>query len=211
MPNSHPDWTYEAVCTGLVCGVDEAGRGPLAGPVVAAAIILDPHKIPKGLNDSKALSHSRREFLLNEIQDTAVSIGIGIAEPVEIDRYNILQASLRAMARAIEDLGPLVDLALIDGNKAPHVSVLVKTIVKGDQKSLSIAAASIVAKVTRDRLMQEADRRFSGYGLAKHKGYPTQAHRDAVEQLGPCPVHRRSFQPVKAYYPAHMPESGVKI
>lgn len=191
-----PDFSFERQCFGPVCGVDEAGRGPLAGPVVAAAVLLTPDRIPEGLNDSKALSQNKRELLLNAIQKSA-QIGIGIAEPEEIDRINILQASLIAMRRAVLALPALPDMALIDGNKLPNLPCKAKAIVKGDSRSLSIAAASIVAKVTRDRLMVEADARYPGYGLAGHKGYPTKAHMDALKRLGPAPIHRFSFKPVE--------------
>lgn len=191
-----PDFSFERQCYGPVCGVDEAGRGPLAGPVVAAAVILTPARIPEGLNDSKALSHKQRELLLNMIEENAV-IGIGIAEPEEIDRVNILQASLIAMRRAVLALPNLPNMALIDGNKLPNLPCEAQAIVKGDSRSLSIAAASIVAKVTRDRLMVEADARFPGYGLAGHKGYPTKAHIEALNQIGASPIHRQSFKPVR--------------
>ena len=191
-----PDFSFERQCYGPVCGVDEAGRGPLAGPVVAAAVILTPARIPEGLNDSKALSSSQRELLLNMIEKNA-QIGIGIAEPEEIDRANILGATLIAMRRAVLALPELPEMALIDGNKLPDLPCDAKAIVKGDSRSLSIAAASIVAKVTRDRLMIEADRRYPGYGLAGHKGYPTKAHMEAVTRLGASPIHRRSFKPVR--------------
>ncbi len=199
-----PDWTFEARYPGPVCGVDEAGRGPLAGPVVAAAIILAPDAIPEGLNDSKALSQGTREHLLNRLIDLTkfhkAWIGIGIAEPEEIDRINILGASLIAMRRAILALPHSPTAALIDGNKAPEeLPCPSETIVKGDSKSLSIAAASIIAKQTRDALMAEAEQRFPGYGFAQHKGYPTAAHRSAIAQLGPCPIHRRSFSPIRLY------------
>lgn len=192
-----PDFTFEtkagAILGRKICGVDEAGRGPLSGPVVAAAVILDPDNIPAGLNDSKALSHPARERLLNILRDSA-QIGIGIAEPGEIDRINILWATMEAMRRAVENLSITVDYALIDGNRVPpNLYCSAHAIVKGDAKCLSIAAASIVAKVTRDRLMAEADTRFPGYGWAGHKGYPTKAHRAGVEILGRCPVHRWSF------------------
>lgn len=201
-----PDLSFEtALCTkgfSRICGIDEAGRGPLAGPVVAAAVILaDPTRggqIPGGLNDSKALSEISREHLLNEIMKNCY-VGIGIAEPEEIDRVNILQASLTAMARAVDALPIAVDHALIDGNQAAPLSCGQSLIIKGDARSLSIAAASIVAKVTRDRIMKQADARFTGYSLARNKGYPTKAHRDAINSLGPCPIHRRSFAPIKAW------------
>lgn len=207
-----PDMAFETALYAQgftrICGVDEAGRGPLAGPVVAAAVILaHPNvptstvtgRIPDGLNDSKALSPVARERLLNAIFDTCL-VGIGIAEPEEIDRLNILQASLTAMARAVAALPMTPDHALIDGNKAAPLPCAQSMIIKGDARSLSIAAASIVAKVTRDRIMVQADTRFPGYGLAGHKGYPTKAHRAAITQIGPCPLHRRSFAPIKAWY-----------
>jgi len=172
-----PDFIFETkagVQDGrIVCGVDEAGRGPLSGPVVAAAVILDPKNIPDGLNDSKAISHGARERLLNNLKESAI-IGVGISEPAEIDRLNILWASMIAMKRAVENLYISVDYALIDGNRIPsNLYCDAHAIVKGDAKSLSIAAASIVAKVTRDEIMVEADNRFPGYGWAGHKGYPT--------------------------------------
>lgn len=191
-----PDLKYEAQYDGTVCGVDEAGRGPLAGPVVASAVILDTHNIPEGLNDSKTLSAIKREYLLNAILETSY-VGIGIAEPEEIDRVNILGASMIAMARAVYALPMTPSAALIDGNRAPDLTCHVETIVKGDAKSLSIAAASIIAKVTRDHLMRKADTRYPGYGFAKHKGYPTKAHQEHLKTLGPCPIHRHSFKPVK--------------
>lgn len=181
-----------------ICGVDEAGRGPLAGPVVCAAVILDASQIPDGLNDSKALSPTRREHMLNALVPTA-EIATSIIEPPEIDRHNILWASLLGMSRAAADL--CADYALIDGNRIPPgLNCDAEAIVKGDAKSLCIAAASIVAKVTRDHLMIEAEARFPGYGFAAHKGYPTRQHLDALEKLGPSPIHRRSFAPVQNAY-----------
>jgi len=192
-----PDFTFETKAGAHqgrnICGVDEAGRGPLAGPVIAAAVILSPDNIPEGLNDSKALSHSARERLLNILVQNA-KIGIGISEPGEIDRINILWASMMAMRRAVENLDISVDYALIDGNRVPPgLPCDAHAIVKGDAKSLSIAAASIAAKVTRDRIMAEADSRFPGYGWAGHKGYPTKAHRAAVKTIGRSPAHRWTF------------------
>ena len=192
-----PDLHFESRFRGHVCGVDEAGRGPLSGPVVACAVILDRSQIPQGLNDSKVLSQSVREHLLNAIRQTAI-IGIGIAEPEEIDRINILSATMAAMKRAVENLPVLPDAALIDGNRAPALACETLTIVKGDSKSLSIAAASIVAKELRDAMMREADMRFPGYDLSRHKGYPTAAHREALKVLGPAPINRYSYAPVKA-------------
>lgn len=199
MPKSKPDLFFERQCCGPVCGVDEAGRGPLAGPVVAAAVILAPDKIPEGLNDSKVLSQIRRELLLNELVKNA-QIGIGIAEPEEIDRVNILGASLIAMRRAVLALPCLPDKALIDGNKLPDLPCDAEYVIKGDARSLSIAAASIIAKVTRDRLMIESETRYPGYSFAQHKGYATELHRGQIKKLGPCPIHRRSFAPIKLFY-----------
>lgn len=197
-----PDFSYETTYNGEVVGLDEAGRGPLAGPVVAAAVILDPAKIPHGLNDSKVLSPSRREQILNILRQTA-KIGIGISEPSEIDNINVLQASMVAMQRAFFDLGANPAAALIDGNRCPALPCPTQAIVKGDSKSLSIAAASIVAKETRDRLMRLADLRYPGYGLAGHKGYPTKAHRAALMALGPSPIHRYSYAPIKTAAEKH--------
>jgi len=194
---SVPNWYYEAqMGAKLVVGVDEAGRGPLAGPVVAAAVILDSDNIPDGLNDSKKLSESKRKTLFDIIMDCA-DVGIGIAEPEEIDRINILQATMAAMQRAVADLPVIPDAVLIDGNRCPEFAIPVRAIVKGDAKSLSIAAASIIAKIFRDKLMIEADHRFPGYGHARHKGYPTKAHRKALEEIGASPIHRWSYGPVR--------------
>lgn len=188
----------EAMAAGFrrVCGVDEAGRGPWAGPVVAAAIILDPARIPPGLNDSKKLSEARREALFDPIMATA-RVGIGIAEADRIDRDNILAATLWAMAEAVAQLGT-VSLALVDGNRAPKLSCKVTTIVSGDARCLSIAAASVIAKVTRDRIMRVHDKAFPHYGFARHKGYGTAIHAAALAQHGPCSIHRKSFAPIAA-------------
>jgi ribonuclease HII len=191
-----PDWSFEATFKGLVAGVDEAGRGPLAGPVVTAAVILDSDHIPGGLNDSKKLSETAREKLFDQIYQNAL-VGVGISEPEEIDRINILAATMTAMQRAVWDLPKLPSAILIDGNRCPEFDIPCQAIIKGDSKSLSIAAASIIAKVTRDRLMKLADVRFPGYGFAGHKAYPTLAHRDQLMLTGPCPLHRRSYAPVK--------------
>jgi len=172
----------------------------LAGPVVAAAVILNPENLPQGLNDSKILSHEVRELLMNDILVTSQT-GIGIAEPEEIDRANILGATMIAMQRAVDNLiqslGEIPTAALIDGNKAPPLPCPAQTLIKGDSRCLSIAAASIVAKVTRDRLMAEADMRYPGYNFGQHKGYATEIHRAKIQELGPCPIHRRSFMPIK--------------
>ena len=195
-----PDFSFEqaAIDRGFlcVCGIDEAGRGPWAGPVVAAAVILDPANIPEGLNDSKKLKDLRREALFGPIRKSA-RIGVGIAGVDRIDRDNILQATMWAMGEAMAQLGE-VSLALIDGNRAPHLPCQVQTIVGGDAKSLSIAAASIVAKVTRDRLMMALDRDFPHYGFARHKGYGTPEHAATLARHGPCLHHRRSFAPIAA-------------
>ena len=191
-----PDFLFESAYKGFVCGVDEAGRGPLAGPVVAAAAILNPTDIPLGLNDSKVLNTNKRESLFLDIARTS-SIGIGIAEPEEIDRLNILHASLSAMKRAVLALNVLPDVALIDGNKAPFLPMKTECIIKGDSLSLSIAAASIIAKVTRDKLMLEAENRFPGYEFETHKGYPTKLHLQKLSLLGSSPIHRKSFKPVR--------------
>ncbi len=180
----------------LVCGIDEAGRGPWAGPVVAAAVVLDPKCIPDGLNDSKKLSEARRAALFEPIMASA-RVGIGIAEVDRIDRDNILQATLWAMAQALDQIGS-VALALVDGNRAPALPCPVQTIIEGDAKSLSIAAASIIAKVTRDRIMVGHDQAYPGYGFARHKGYGTALHQEALRRHGVTPLHRTSFAPIAA-------------
>ncbi len=182
---------------GRVAGVDEAGRGPLAGPVVAAAVILDPARPVSGLRDSKLLSASRRESLYAEITDKALAWAVGRAEAAEIDRINILQATLMAMQRAINALQPCAEHALIDGNRCPQLTIPAQAIVKGDSKVAAISAASIIAKVTRDREMIELDLQYPGYGLAQHKGYPSKAHMEALDALGLTPQHRRSYAPVR--------------
>lgn len=195
-----PDFTFETehgAPARLVCGVDEAGRGPLAGPVVAAAVILDPTCFPEGLNDSKKLDAVRREKLFAALQ-TCAEIGVGIATVEEIDRINILQATFLAMERAVAALPRSPQLALIDGNRTPKsLSCASLTIVGGDARSLSIAAASIAAKVTRDRMMIDAAITHPGYGFERHMGYGTAAHLDALSCLGPCEIHRRSFAPIR--------------
>ena len=176
-----------------VCGCDEAGRGPLCGPVVAAAVILPRDEIIEGLNDSKKLTEKRREALFDVIRDRAVAYAIAEASPAEIDEINILNASMLAMRRAVEALSVKADSALIDGNCSRGFEIATETVVKGDAKSASIAAASILAKVTRDRQCAELDKIYPEYGIAKHKGYPTKEHMDAVREHGPSPIHRRSF------------------
>ena len=176
-------------------GCDEVGRGPLAGDVVAAAVILGS-SIPEGLNDSKKLTERKRERLFDEIKASAVAWSIGRASVEEIDRLNILNASLLAMKRAVESLSPLPDHVLVDGNKLPAWQFSAEVIVGGDGSIPSISAASVLAKVTRDREMLELDLKYPGYGLAKHKGYPTAQHLEALARLGVTPIHRRSFGPV---------------
>jgi ribonuclease HII len=181
---------------GPICGVDEAGRGPWAGPVVAAAVILDPDDIPQGIADSKALEADTRAVLFPRIMATA-RVAVGIASVDRIDRDNILNATLWAMAEAVSKLPMLPRLALIDGNKAPRLACQTRTLIKGDARCLSIAAASIIAKVTRDRLMVETSRTYPGYGFENHKGYGTPEHRSAIDRLGVTDIHRRSFKPVQ--------------
>ena len=183
-----PLYTFE-----LICGVDEAGRGPLAGPVCAAAVILPKGLVIPGLNDSKKLSDKRRRELFPIIQQEAVSFGIAFASQEEIDEINILQATFLAMRRAMEQLNPQPEFALIDGNRETDFGVPCKTVIKGDSLSANIAAASVLAKVTRDNWMMEAAEKYPGYDFEIHKGYGTKAHYAALEKLGPCPIHRRSF------------------
>jgi ribonuclease HII len=180
----------------LIAGVDEVGRGPLAGPVVTAAVILDPLQPIEGLNDSKKLSEKKREQLEEVIKEKALAWALGRAEPNEIDEINILQATLLAMKRAVEALSVAPQHALVDGNKAPNLACPVTTIIKGDAKEPAIAAASILAKVARDREMIAMDSLYPGYGFAKHKGYPTKQHQEALIILGPSVLHRLSFAPV---------------
>jgi ribonuclease HII len=181
---------------GPVAGVDEAGRGPLAGPVVAAAVVLDPDRIPDGIADSKALDADERRRLYQQILAVA-RVGIGVADVVRIDADNILNASLWAMAQAVARLDCAPKLVLIDGNKAPTLDFPTRTIVQGDAKCLSIAAASIVAKVARDAMMTELARSFPNYGFDRHKGYGTPEHQAAIARYGVTPHHRRSFRPVQ--------------
>jgi ribonuclease HII len=182
----------------LVCGADEAGRGPLAGPVVAAAVILDPRRPIDGLRDSKELAPARREELARAIRGRATAWAVAEASVQEVDRLNVLQASLLAMSRAIELLDPAAEIALIDGNRLPRLRIEAHAIVGGDALEPAISAASILAKQHRDQLMTELDRLFPGYGFAKHAGYPTPWHLERLRELGPCAAHRRSFAPVRA-------------
>ena len=183
----------EYAACGAICGIDEAGRGPLAGPVVAGAVIL-----PKGLkipylNDSKQLSEKRREALYDQIMASAVAVGAGIVSPERIDEINILQATYEAMRQAVESLDPKPQILLNDAVIIPGIHLPQEKIIKGDAKSLSIAAASVIAKVTRDRMMKAYHEMFPEYGFDKHKGYGSREHIEAIQKIGPCPIHRRSF------------------
>ena len=182
---------------GLICGVDEAGRGPLAGPVCAAAVILDPDQPIAGLADSKKLGARRREELADRIRGRCAAWSVAWASVEEIDALNILQASLLAMRRAVDGLGLRPELALVDGNRCPALEIPARAIVGGDASEPAISAASILAKVSRDALMLELDRRWPQYGFARHKGYPTAAHVEALRLNGVTPMHRRSFAPVR--------------
>jgi ribonuclease HII len=196
-------WFFEKKATrdgyNKIAGIDEAGRGPLAGPVVSAAVIL-PQTLPiAGVIDSKKLSAKKRSQLYEEIYSHALSVGIGIVDPAEIDRINILRASLLAMSMAVENLKPQPECLLIDGPFQISTRLPQKPICKGDALSVSIAAASIVAKVTRDRLMEKYDEYYPQFGFSRHKGYPTRAHKAAIAQFGYCQIHRRTFRGVKEY------------
>lgn len=195
-------WVLEHECFAsgcqLVCGVDEAGRGPLAGPVCAAAVILPPDLVIPGLNDSKKLTDKKRRELFDIIVDQAVAYGIALVDEKQIDEINILQATFRAMEQAVARMDVRPDVVLVDGNREPDLGLPVKTVVKGDSRSASIAAASILAKVTRDRLMEQLDETYPQYGFAVHKGYGTKRHYEALRQYGPCPIHRMTF--LKKFY-----------
>lgn len=188
-------WERRAQAAGhaLVCGIDEAGRGPLAGPVCAAAVILPLDCQIEGLNDSKKLTEKKREALFPLIQEKAVAWGVGWASTQEIDELNILRATFLAMGRAVEALSVAPQWALVDGNRMPPLSIPGETVVKGDAQCASIAAASILAKVSRDRLLEEWDRLYPAYGFGKHKGYGTKAHYEAIAKYGVLPIHRHSF------------------
>ncbi len=183
----------------IIAGVDEAGRGPLAGPVVVAAVVLDPDRPIDGLDDSKKLNEKRREELFALIMERSLAWTVVEIEPAEIDRINILQATLQGMKQAVEQLLPPPSLALIDGNQAPDLNCTVRTIVKGDSLEPAISAASIMAKVTRDRLMKKLHIDYPAYGFDRHKGYPTADHLARLARYGPCPAHRHSFAPVKKH------------
>jgi ribonuclease HII len=181
----------------LIAGIDEAGRGPLAGPVTAAAVILDPSRPILGLADSKVLTPERREALELEIQARALAWAVASASVEEIDRINILQATLLAMRRAVTRLWPVPDQALVDGNRCPDLPCAAEAVIGGDASVPAISAASILAKVSRDREMRALDERWPGYGFVRHKGYATREHLAALATLGPCPIHRRSYRPVR--------------
>lgn len=182
-----------------IAGIDEAGRGPLAGPVVSAAVIMPMSLQISGISDSKKLTHNKRSNLYKKIYDLADSVGIGIVDPFEIDRINILQAALLSMAMAVENLSPKPDWLLIDGPFLIPSDLPQEAIPKGDALSASIAAASIVAKVTRDRMMERYHQDYPQFGFSKHKGYPTKSHKEAIQKFGCCPIHRKSFKGVKEY------------
>ncbi|HEX3808599.1 MAG TPA: ribonuclease HII [Rhizomicrobium sp.] len=211
-----PHYIYESRVlsrmTGPVAGVDEAGRGPLAGPVVAAAVIFERKRIPKGINDSKQMTHEAREELYVLIMERAIAVGVGEASVDEIDLVNIRQATHLAMARAVRALTTAAMFALVDGNDAPALPCPCDTIVDGDAKSVSIAAASIIAKVTRDRVMMALHDEHPGYGWVRNKGYGTGEHLEALTRLGPCLHHRRSFAPVhNILYPANPQDSTITL
>jgi ribonuclease HII len=188
----------------FIAGVDEVGRGPVAGPVVAAAVVFDKPVFLPGLDDSKKVSEKHREILYDIITNKAVSYSIGIADVQEIDKLNILHASLLAMSRAVNGLKMIPQIVLADGNQLiPYIDCQQESVVKGDSKVYSIASASIIAKVTRDRIMKEYDLRYAGYNFSQNKGYCTRDHIEALKKLGPCPVHRKSFGPVKALMPKY--------
>lgn len=203
------DFSLVADALDLVAGVDEVGRGPLCGAVVTAAVILDPNRPILGLNDSKKLTEARREKLFDEICEKALSWHIARAEVEEIDKLNILHATMLAMQRAIEGLHITPKMAMIDGNRCPKLTMPAEAVVKGDSKVPAIAAASILAKVSRDREMAAFELIYPGYGIGGHKGYPTPVHLEALVRLGPTPIHRRSFAPVCQAYEAR--ESLIEV
>lgn len=203
------DFSLVAQAHELVAGVDEVGRGPLCGAVVTAAVILDPNRPILGLNDSKKLTEARREKLYDEICEKALSWHIARAEVEEIDELNILHATMLAMQRAVEGLHITPKMAMIDGNRCPKLTMPSEAVVKGDSKVPAIAAASILAKVSRDREMAAFELIYPGYGIGGHKGYPTPVHLEALARLGPTPIHRRSFAPVRLAYEAR--ESLIEV
>lgn len=192
-----PDYSREQAAAALgaltVCGIDEAGRGPLAGPVYAAAVVLPDGLLIEGLNDSKKLTPKKRDVLFDIIKEETVEYGIGIATPEEIDSLNILQATFLAMNRAVQELATPPDFALVDGNRDPELGIPTETVIKGDSLSMSIAAASILAKVSRDRYMLEMAEKYPEYHFEKHKGYGTKLHYETLAEYGPSPIHRKTF------------------
>ncbi|MEN6356603.1 MAG: ribonuclease HII [Armatimonadota bacterium] len=193
-------WVYENQARSIgyesIAGLDEAGRGPLAGPVVAAAVILPECFDPTGIDDSKKLTPAKREMMFERISSEAAAVGVGIVGPEEIDRINILRATHQAMRLALENMGAPYDYVLVDGLSVSGLGAPTLAIVKGDSKCVSIGAASIIAKVTRDAIMVDLDQQYPGYGFAKHKGYGCKSHIEAIERLGPCPCHRKTFSPI---------------
>ena len=204
-----PTWRFEQIAASQgaqkIAGVDEAGRGPLAGPVVAAAVVLPQSAFLPRLNDSKLLSQAQRETLFDLIQQEALGFGIGVVPAETIDQINILQATRLAMVKAVDLIDPPPDYLLIDGPLSLESPIQQEAIIKGDQRSFSIAAAAVLAKVTRDRIMVEMSHKFPEYGFESHKGYPTKAHKEAVQRYGPCPIHRRSFKGVREFVQALLP------
>ncbi len=196
-------WLFEskAIEKGFshIAGIDEAGRGPLAGPVVSAAVLLPPSFHDPDIIDSKKLSPKKRSYLYEKLYDQAVSIGIGIVDNIEIERINILNASLLSMAISVKNLNPQPDFLLIDGTFKIPMDLPQEPVIRGDALSISIAAASIIAKVSRDRLMERYHQDYPQFGFSRHKGYPTKAHKEAIEKFGCCPIHRRTFKGVKEY------------
>jgi len=206
-----PDLMLEAACPSPVCGVDEAGRGPWAGPVSAAAVILDPRRLPEGLDDSKRLSAAARNRLEGQIKTQAIAWSVAFASVDEIAVHNILQATGLAMRRAVEGLAVQAAFALVDGNYAFDLPCPIKTVVKGDSLSCSIAAASILAKTARDRLMREMDDLYPGYGFAAHKGYHAPVHVEALQRLGPSPIHRLGWAPLRALMGAALEDDDDRL
>ena len=200
-------WRFEkqALQSGFsfIAGIDEAGRGPLAGPVVATAVVLPLNHSIQGVNDSKKLTEKERNRLFGIIQEEAIAVGVGISDNNDIDSINILQATLRAMEKAVNQISPLPDYLLIDGISRILLNIPQKTIKKGDSLSISIAAASIIAKVTRDRIMENYDKEYPSYGFARHKGYGSAKHLEAIAKFGPSPIHRKTFRGVKEYVVDH--------
>jgi ribonuclease HII len=194
----------------IIAGIDEAGRGPLAGPVVSAAVILSSDFSVAGIADSKKLTSSKRQQLYHQIYQQARSVGIGIVDAIEIDRINILRASLLSMSISVDNLDPRPDFLIVDGKFKIPADIPQQPVVKGDSLCLSIAAASIVAKVTRDKLMEMYHQEYPQFGFSRHKGYPTKAHKAAIKKYGCCPIHRKSFKGVKEHLPPFFPQTLMR-